>query len=111
MGNERELKLLPLQEINRNELLSRLVQNGYKGHAVIYGFDCNRAYKLDLLKLTLRERYDKALEMLRSGTQTIQQISNATGIREVDVIKLKRNLNEQTVSFLGNSNDDSSMSY
>ncbi len=30
MGNERELKLLPLQEINRNELLSRLVQNGYK---------------------------------------------------------------------------------
>ena len=46
-----------------------------------------------------------------SGTQTIQQISNATGIREVDVIKLKRNLNEQTVSFLENSNDDSSMSY
>jgi len=56
-------------------------------------------------------KQDKALEMLRSGTQTIQQISNATGIREVDVIKLKRNLNEQTVSFLGNSNDDSSMSY
>ena len=56
-------------------------------------------------------KQDKALEMLRSGTQTIQQISNATGIREVDVIKLKRNLNEQTVSFLENSNDDSSMSY
>lgn len=47
----------------QSEMIADVVQNGYKGHAVIYGFDCNRAYKLDLLKLTLRERYDKALEM------------------------------------------------
>lgn len=30
MGNERELKLLPLQEINRNQLLDTLANNGYK---------------------------------------------------------------------------------
>ncbi len=47
----------------QSEMVSDVVQNGYKGHAVIYGYDCNRAYKLDLLKLTLRERYDKALEL------------------------------------------------
>lgn len=47
----------------QSEMVSDVVQNGYKGHAVIYGYDCNRAYKLNLLKLTLKERYNKALQM------------------------------------------------
>lgn len=47
----------------QSEMVADVVQNGYKGHAVIYGYDYNRAYKLDLLKLTLRERYNKALQM------------------------------------------------
>lgn len=55
------------ERINRiekqSDFVSDVVQNGYKRHAVITGYDCNRAYKLDLLKLTLRERYDMALDL------------------------------------------------
>lgn len=47
----------------QSDMVADVVQNGYKGHAVVYGYDCDRAYKLDLLKLTLKERYDKALDM------------------------------------------------
>lgn len=47
----------------QSDFISDIVQNGYKHHAVITGYDCNRAYKLDLLKLTLRERYDMALDL------------------------------------------------
>ena len=47
----------------QSEMVADVVQNGYKGKAVIYGYDCNRAYKLDLLKTTLHDRYDKCIQM------------------------------------------------
>lgn len=47
----------------QSELVADVVQNGYKGKAVIRGYDCNRAYKLDLLRETLRKRYDIALDL------------------------------------------------
>ena len=47
----------------QSEMVSDVVQNGYKGRAVIYGYDYNRAYKLNLLKSILKERYDKLLDM------------------------------------------------
>lgn len=60
----------------QSDFVSDVVQNGYKHHAVITGYDCNRAYRLDLLKLTLRERYDKALETqteIETWINTIQR--------------------------------------
>lgn len=38
---------------NRSPMVSDVVQNGYKGHAVIYGFDIFRSKKLKELKETL----------------------------------------------------------
>ncbi len=58
MGNERELKLLPLQEINRNELLSRLVQNGYKVEGEI-----NRVKQIHIMILQI-EAFIIAKEVL-----------------------------------------------
>ena len=46
----------------QSEIISDVVQNGYKRHAVIRGYDYNRIDKLDELKQKLRERYDMALE-------------------------------------------------
>lgn len=47
----------------QSDIITDVVQNGYKRHAVISGYDYNRLYKLELLELTLRERYDMALDM------------------------------------------------
>lgn len=66
----------------QSEMISDVVQNGYKGHAVIYGYDCDRAYKLDFLKLTLRERYDKALE-LQNQIETYINSIDKSDIRQI----------------------------
>lgn len=46
----------------QSDMVADVVQNGYKRHAVICGYDYNRSYKLDLLELTLQQRYNEALE-------------------------------------------------
>lgn len=40
----------------QSEMVSDVVQNGYKRHAVIRGYDCERAYKLDLTIQKLEDR-------------------------------------------------------
>ncbi len=47
----------------QSEMVSDVVQNGYKGHAVIYGVDCRRKYLLERLESILQERQDRLLEM------------------------------------------------
>jgi len=47
----------------QSEMVSDVVQNGYKRHAVIYGFDCNRSLKLQKLKCILKQRYNKLLDL------------------------------------------------
>lgn len=66
----------------QSEMVADVVQKGYKGKAYIYGYDCNRAYKLDLLKLTLRERYDKALEM-QTNIETYINTIPKSDIRQI----------------------------
>lgn len=61
----------------QSEMVSDVVQNGYKGHAVIYGHDCNRTYKLHLLQRTLKERYDKALQTQTEIETYINTISKS----------------------------------
>lgn len=46
---------------NQDEQVADVVQNGYKGHAVIRGYDYIRARKVDKLKRVLQERYNKLL--------------------------------------------------
>ena len=47
----------------QSEMVSDVVQNGYKRHAVIYGFDYNRSLKLQLLEDILKKRRDRLLDM------------------------------------------------
>lgn len=66
----------------QSEMIADVVQNGYKGHAIIYGYDCNRAYKLDLLKIILKERYDKALQM-QTDIETYINTIPCSDIRQI----------------------------
>lgn len=43
--------------------VSDVVQNGYKRHAVISGYDIKRQHKLDTLEAILQERHDKLLDI------------------------------------------------
>ncbi len=45
------------------DYVADVVQNGYKHHAVIRGYDRKREYKLDILEDILQERHDKLLDI------------------------------------------------
>lgn len=47
----------------QDEMVGDVVQNGYKGRAVIYGWDCNRSLKLQALEDILKKRRDRLLDM------------------------------------------------
>lgn len=53
-----------LEKIRKtSQMASDVVQNGYKRHAVIYGYDVIRAAKLEKLESILQDRYDTLLDM------------------------------------------------
>lgn len=90
----------------QSEMISDVVQNGYKRHAVIYGFDCDRAYKLDLLKLTLQERYNKALEMQTKIEMYINSISKSD-IRQIFEHRYIDNMNWYKIqTIMGYNSED-----
>ena len=66
-----------LEKIRKtSQMASDVVQNGYKRHAVIYGYDVIRAAKLEKLERILQERYDKLLDMqteIESFISTIEK--------------------------------------
>lgn len=48
---------------NLSYMISDVVQNGYKRHAVIYGVDLNRQSRLEQLEYILQCRYERLLQM------------------------------------------------
>lgn len=66
----------------QSEMVSDVVQNGYKGHAVIYGYDYNRVFKLDILKRILKKRYDTTLELQIQIEEYINKIPKSD-IRQI----------------------------
>ncbi len=66
----------------QSEMVADVVQNGYKGKAYIYGYDCNRAHKLDVLKETLKNRYDTALDLQNEIETWINSI-NRSDLRQI----------------------------
>ena len=61
----------------QSEIVSDVVQNGYKRHAVIRGYDCKRAYKLDLTIQRLEELRDRAEEEYEEIFNWIKNIKNS----------------------------------
>ena len=66
----------------QSSIVSDVVQNGYKRHAVIRGYDCRRQYKLDLLKKILQERHDKCLQIQADIEEYISSITKSD-IRQI----------------------------
>lgn len=65
----------------QSEMVADVVQNGYKGRAVIYGYDIQRKKKLNLLKSILEERRNKLLDM---------QIEIETWINTIDSSNIRQ---------------------
>jgi hypothetical protein len=66
----------------QSEMVSDVVQNGYKRHAVIYGYDYNRTFKLNMLKHILKERYNAVLELQIQIEEYISKIPKSD-IRQI----------------------------
>ena len=61
----------------QSEMVADVVQNGYKGRAVIRGVDIIRKQKLDKLNNILNERYDKLLQTQIEIEEFISSIENS----------------------------------
>jgi len=66
----------------QSEIVSDVVQNGYRRHAVIRGYDCERAYKLDLTIQKLEELEDIAIQEKNDIIDWIKSIKK-TDIRQI----------------------------
>ena len=66
----------------QSEMISDVVQNGYKGRAIISGYDCYRKRKLDKLETILQERHDKAVQMQTDIEKYINTIPESN-IRQI----------------------------
>ncbi len=66
----------------QSEMVSDVVQNGYKGRAVIYGFDCNRSFKLQRLEDILKKRRDRLLDLQMEIEEWIDTIPRSD-IRQI----------------------------
>lgn len=76
--NDLKIEIVKLEKrIDRlkkqSEIVSDVVQNGHKRHAVIRGYDCNRAYKLDLtiqkleeLKVRVEKERDEIIDFINN---------------------------------------------
>lgn len=67
---------------NQSETVADVVQNGYKGRAVIYGVDCYRTQKLKELKQILQERYDMVVKQKNEIEEYIGKIAQSD-IRQI----------------------------
>ena len=47
----------------QSSIVSDVVQNGYKRHAVISGYDCKRKYRLEKLENILKKRCDRLWDL------------------------------------------------
>lgn len=66
----------------QSALVADVVQNGYKGHAVIRGIDYTRKHKLNKLEAVLQERYDMALQM-QTDIETYINTIPKSNIRQI----------------------------
>ena len=95
--NDLKIEIVKLEKrIDRlkkqSEIVSDVVQNGHKRHAVIRGYDCNRAYKLDLTIQKLEELEDIAIGEKNDIIDWIKSI-NKTDIRQIFIHRYIDNMN------------------
>lgn len=82
----------------QTEMISDVVQNGYKRHAVVFGIDLTRKHKLEALEATLKERYDRLIEMQIKIENWINAIEKSD-IRQIIEHRYIDNMNWLQVQF------------
>ena len=82
----------------QTEMVSDVVQNGYKRHAIVYGIDLKRKHRLELLEATLKVRYDKLLGMQIEIENWISKIEKSD-IRQIIGHRYIDNMNWLQVQF------------
>ena len=91
-----------IEKIERqSELVADVVQNGYKGRAVIRGYDIKRKEKLHLLKEKYQERYDRCIDLKIEIENFINSISKSE-IRQIFENRYYDNMNWVQIAFLMN---------
>ncbi len=83
----------------QSSIVSDVVQNGYKRHAVIRGYDYTRSYKLELLKSILKQRYDMALQM-QTDIETYINTIPKSDIRQIFEHRYIDNMNWYQIQIL-----------
>jgi len=76
----------------QSEMISDVVQNGYKRHAVVRGIDYSRKHRLNKLEAVLQERYDKALQM-QTDIETYINTIPKSNIRQIFEYRYIDNMN------------------
>lgn len=66
----------------QSEMVADVVQNGYKGHAKIFGIDLKRRYKLEIYETKLQTFYDKLINELNEIENYIEGIEQSE-IRQI----------------------------
>ncbi len=59
---------------NQSAIVSDVVQNGYRRHAVIRGVDLNRLSKIDRLEEKLREKQESLLDLIDKADEIIDKL-------------------------------------
>ncbi len=78
--------------------IADVVQNGYKRHAVIRGYDYYRLSKLEKLEAILQERYNKCLQMQTEIEEWINTIEKSD-IRQIFEHRYIDNMNWIQIMF------------
>lgn len=77
---------------SKDDIVADVVQNGYKGRAVIRGIDWKEQHKIDRLEAVLQERYDKALDLQIEIEEWINTIDRSD-IRQIIEYRYIDNMN------------------
>ena len=85
----------------KSALVADVVQNGYKGRAVIRGYDIKREEKLKYLREKYQERYDLVLEQKNQIEEFIKNIKK-TEIRQIFEHRYIDGMNWVQIQFLMN---------
>ncbi len=86
--------------------VSDVVQNGYKRHAVISGYDIKRQHKLDTLEAILQERHDKLLDIQIEVETFIDKIPKSD-IRDIFTYRYLDNMEWHKIAQKMKLNDES----
>lgn len=89
----------------QSDLIADVVQNGYKGRAVIRGIDWSRQHKLNKLEAVLQERYDKVLELQIEIEEWINTIEKSN-IRQIFEYRYIDNMSWIQIGYVMKSTTD-----